>query len=645
VSETKELLRRGVGGFEPMPDAFERVLGRRDRKRRNQRVAAGVLGIAVFALAAIGILRAFSSGTVPADKTPLSPFVGTWELFAHNSLHTLEFRVAGDGTLALELSDEAATVCDGLPATETGVGTLSSSTEMTVASQVITCQDGTVLKDVPPATYTYDPGTDALTDSFGAVWERAGSEDPSPEPTLSGGMWPQTSLEEVRQAQELADAGDLAYTWQVDPRLTSQEWWGYLRQPGAEIVERFLREELGWDEFLFNPYAENGAADGVIRGVVYLRCAPGGTNPLYPIAPDGHQEAPGAERCAPTIDEFRYETVSLDLSQLDRWGPDGIWVVSAWHTGPQFRQAPPPSDAAVAEVLDGFLAARVTGEGAQGYVSTAEEDIPLLYEATAGAPYERAEFDRVGSPVWPYGFTEFKVRLFADGGETVVEQRFMIDPDVSGRFTLNYYAPPDGIAPTTVNGQPLAVPYSLVDGEVTFAATNPPWDFAEYEVSGPTVTTLNPVPYVSGGMRIVVDPIPIGTGCRADAEPADAEALAQRILSDPDIEATQPVPVRISGIDAIQMDVAPAPGGSICDESNEAGLFTTHASASVRHYTDISLWDQYQYRIYLLDVPAASTRILAVVMYGDDRSFEDLVDAAAPVLDSFEFHARTGEGG
>jgi hypothetical protein len=33
MSETKELLRRGVGEFEPMPDALERVLVRRDRKR------------------------------------------------------------------------------------------------------------------------------------------------------------------------------------------------------------------------------------------------------------------------------------------------------------------------------------------------------------------------------------------------------------------------------------------------------------------------------------------------------------------------------------------------------------------------------------------------------------------------------------
>jgi hypothetical protein len=73
VSETKELLRRGVGEFEPMPDAFDRVLARRDRKRRNQRVAAGVLGIAVFAIAAIGFVRLLGSERGPVIGPATSP--------------------------------------------------------------------------------------------------------------------------------------------------------------------------------------------------------------------------------------------------------------------------------------------------------------------------------------------------------------------------------------------------------------------------------------------------------------------------------------------------------------------------------------------------------------------------------------------
>ncbi|HEU4916313.1 MAG TPA: hypothetical protein VFV13_07090, partial [Acidimicrobiia bacterium] len=38
---------------------------------------------------------------------------------------------------------------------------------------------------------------------------------PEPESPVSGSMWPQSNLEEVREAQERADAGDADYTWQL----------------------------------------------------------------------------------------------------------------------------------------------------------------------------------------------------------------------------------------------------------------------------------------------------------------------------------------------------------------------------------------------------------------------------------------------
>ena len=39
---------------------------------------------------------------------------------------------------------------------------------------------------------------------------------PEPESPVSGSMWPQSNLEEVREAQERADAGDADYVWQLD---------------------------------------------------------------------------------------------------------------------------------------------------------------------------------------------------------------------------------------------------------------------------------------------------------------------------------------------------------------------------------------------------------------------------------------------
>jgi len=51
VTEYRTVLER-AGRRAPTPDLpFERVLRRRDRKRRNQRVAAGVVGIGVFVAA------------------------------------------------------------------------------------------------------------------------------------------------------------------------------------------------------------------------------------------------------------------------------------------------------------------------------------------------------------------------------------------------------------------------------------------------------------------------------------------------------------------------------------------------------------------------------------------------------------------
>jgi hypothetical protein len=45
-------------------------------------------------------------------------------------------------------------------------------------------------------------------------------------------------------------------------------------------------------------------------------------------------------------------------------------------------------------------------------------------------------------------------------------------------------------------------------------------------------------------------------------------------------------------------------------------------------------------RLYLLDLPGGSARILAIAIVAPEPSFERVVEAAAPIVDSFEF--RTG---
>ena len=69
MSDLRTTLERGVGSATPPPDGFERMLRRRDRKRRNQRIAAGVVGFAVF-LAGIWIVTTggpFDRALTPVD--------------------------------------------------------------------------------------------------------------------------------------------------------------------------------------------------------------------------------------------------------------------------------------------------------------------------------------------------------------------------------------------------------------------------------------------------------------------------------------------------------------------------------------------------------------------------------------------------
>ena len=94
------------------------------------------------------------------------------------------------------------------------------------------------------------------------------SPTPSASPTdgASGEMWPQSTLDEVRAAQERADAGDPEYTWQVDPRLFIDDSWAG-EEPGHTVfVGRFLREVLGWEPVI-------DLRDGLSRTIAFHRSA------------------------------------------------------------------------------------------------------------------------------------------------------------------------------------------------------------------------------------------------------------------------------------------------------------------------------------------------------------------------------------
>ena len=624
----------------------------RSAHRRRATVAAVAAGVTV----AIVVTGLFVANSRPQDEpAPIvaapptaapvvpttGPFEGTWvSTDVDGSSQTMEILPTATDEHDVVIRDEAATgACSGAPSTMVGTGRLATDDTLVIARPELTCDDGTTPVIGPPPqgeladfTFVHDPATDQLVDGFGVVWRREGIDDPSLTPPTSDAMWPQSSVDEVQEAQELADTGDPGYTWQVDPQLASEEGWAHLDDPGAEIVERFLREELGWEDFVFDVFQEqrgpvdSSGPDGFHRGVTFLRCVPDATNPLYPAGAD---QLAGA-RCAPTIDKLRYETVSVDLSQPGRRGPDGIWVVSGWRMTEPFTQADPSVvEAEAIAHLEDFLQARIAGEGAEGYVVW--QEVPLLYATTAGARYERFEIERVSEPWWPYGGMDFTVRLFADGGETVVEQPISLEHDgfvesggLPPRATTAYF---HIASETTENGQPVPVPYHFFGGTVSASAAAPWLKSLHFEDAlAADDQALE---------RVALGADSVQVSCQPSPATADAASLAASIQSDPDLVATAPVEVTIGGIAGLQMDLTLAPGARSCPEDRKGS--EPNPEDRIRG-TGFPLELGSRMRLYLVDVPdAPATHILAIAVVAPDARFEAVLEAAMPIIESIEF--------
>ena len=617
------------------------------------------LGGAVAALLVVGFAINTTAdrpavGGPTAAPDPGAPFLGTWfsTSDADGGTQTMTVRSTATGALEVVVTDDVASVCSFGSSTMTGTGRLQGGNRLVIPAPVYTCDDGSEPQSLSGAplddllrnlTYAYDADTGALTAGPESVWTREPGAVAIPRPAVSERSWPQSSLEEVRAAQARADAGDPDAAWQIDRRLTGQDWWDYIGRP--KIAERFLREELGWDHALLLPFwqdyapggDDSGPADGVIRGLVYLRCGPGETNPLYPIP--SRESTAGGHQCAPTIDELRYETVSLDLAQPDRRGPSGIWVVSRWEPATPFAQPDPRvlTEQATTRLTD-FLEARIRGEGAEGYGvvrqgwNTSDEP-PMLYAATTGAPYERFEIELDDGPGWPYGSMQFTVRLFADGGATVVEELVRAEVD-GGNVALGYQP-----ISATENGQPVSVRYTWFVGAVSVRAALP---WAEYTFPWAEKTDVAMGLALAGDwgerFNLIGAPLPVGPGCEPGPAPADARALAAAIRADPDFEATAPVPVRVGGIGALAMDVTAVQGASVCGANPDPMVLQPDGDPD---HAGFALREGSRMRLYLIDVPEGSSiDLLAIAIVAPEARFEQVIEAATPILESVEIPAR-----
>jgi hypothetical protein len=181
--------------------------------------------------------------------------------------------------------------------------------------------------------------------------------------------------------------------------------------------------------------------------------------------------------------------------------------------------------------------------------------------------------------------------------------------------------------------------FAILHGEVTFRAAGPWTDHAEAYIDPRLFFLVGSGDELAPGgdtaeISILVNPLPAETPCDTLRVAPSAEELVQAIRSNPDLEATEPVTESVGGIDALRMDVVAAPGASIgpCSASS-----VDVVSVPGRPWGGVGLGDLG--RLYVLDLPGGSARTLAILITAPEAAvFERAVEAAAPVLDSFEFH-------
>jgi hypothetical protein len=178
--------------------------------------------------------------------------------------------------------------------------------------------------------------------------------------------------------------------------------------------------------------------------------------------------------------------------------------------------------------------------------------------------------------------------------------------------------------------------YSILHGEVTFRAAEPWDDHIEAYIDPRLFFLIGPGDeFAEAAMTILVNPLPPEPPCGRRVPPS-AEELVQAVRSNPDLEATAPVIERVGGIDALRMDVVAAPGASVgpCTAANEVDV----VSVPGRPWASAGPGDLG--RLFVLDLPGGSARTLGIWITAPDAAvFEQAVETAAPILDSFEFHA------
>lgn len=93
--DERALLERAAGRFAPEPGIVDRVIARRRRKQRNQRIGSAVLAVVVLALTATAALQGLRSRETPAHRLPvlrngLIAFVSPGDGAAEDRIYTMK---------------------------------------------------------------------------------------------------------------------------------------------------------------------------------------------------------------------------------------------------------------------------------------------------------------------------------------------------------------------------------------------------------------------------------------------------------------------------------------------------------------------------------------------------------------------------
>ena len=164
--------------------------------------------------------------------------------------------------------------------------------------------------------------------------------------------------------------------------------------------------------------------------------------------------------------------------------------------------------------------------------SRASLEVPLLLQATTtGAHYKGFEFEVDEGPVWPDAWMRVKVRLFAEGGSTVVEQLLGLGRDDSGRLGLHYDYGTRDAAPSNFKQAECPVRHAPSPAARCASAPRGPGERSPWQESVPRYMTLftphdDPDRY-DASLAVVADPRPIGLHCEEGPAQADAAALAR----------------------------------------------------------------------------------------------------------------------